>query len=536
MPGLGLSALLGIGGGANAVGQGLERFGQQYEQREREKQGLALSMLQAGYLPVGVNVTGGRITPTAQDHPLADGLAHTPVDPTAQRPVSVPELSDAPQGESTGGPSAYAPGDALRTVMGAPSSVVPLPAVKPPSSIVPLPAAPTAPTPTPQPAPPATPPNAPPASAPVGSALMPLVTMGGQQWQMNPNSPQAANIAHVRAETEAQQAKAQSNQRNFGALRQLNPSHPAVSGGYDPGTDYASLVKETLAAKLDSTKAERVAQGDYATLKAEFPNDPLSQKPYAAGTNYGEALKAALQQRGLTAAADRQKPKQTLYVDPQGNYHPLNSDLEPPAGWKPATGKSADGGPLALGSQGIFGAGRSIAAVQGMHDADKKMKRFEVPAASGKINYTDWDYMQGRLATAYDDAAKETGALGHIVPFYGTATGAEMLRRLNQSNPALANYLQAASQWALEESSLSNRPSEYRTKMDEFISAIKPGAGKESIHDIWSSRAARLSGYDLSVPAAKRSLERAAQSGKPQAASVSGADPILAKYGLQPQQ
>ena len=171
-----------------------------------------------------------------------------------------------------------------------------------------------------------------------------------------------------------------------------------------------------------------------------------------------------------------------------------------------------------FGSAGPLGAMRAMSGIAGMQDADEKMRKFEIKAASGQVDYNSWDYFQGQLATLYSDARKETGIAGHLVPFFGTATGSVALAHLNRTNPELANYLQAASQWALEESLLSNRPSDFRTKMDEFVSAIKPsggaGIGKRpqpnvtGIHDLWKSRSVRLEGYKKGVPALQAMFDR----------------------------
>lgn len=166
------------------------------------------------------------------------------------------------------------------------------------------------------------------------------------------------------------------------------------------------------------------------------------------------------------------------------------------------------GGPLAVI--------RGISAVAGLEDADEKMKRFELKVAqaagrsgdSGFSLYNDFDFFRGQLATMYNDANRETGLLGHVVPFFGTAVGSAVLARLNRTNPDLANYLQAAAQWALEDSQLQGRPSDFRIKMDEFISAIKPDSKVQAIHDIWKSRGVRLAGYQRGVPALKALLDR----------------------------
>ena len=161
-----------------------------------------------------------------------------------------------------------------------------------------------------------------------------------------------------------------------------------------------------------------------------------------------------------------------------------------------------------FGAAGPLGAMRAMAGIAGMTDADEKMRNYELKVAQKVADVTDKDYFQGQIVQMYSDHAKQSGIVGHIIPFFGTAAGTQMLERLNKTNPDYANYLQAAAQWALEESLLSNRPSDFRTKMDEFISAVKPGAKTQSIHDLWKSRAVRLDGYKKGLPALQAMFDR----------------------------
>lgn len=160
------------------------------------------------------------------------------------------------------------------------------------------------------------------------------------------------------------------------------------------------------------------------------------------------------------------------------------------------------GGPLALM--------RAVSGVAGMGNADEQMRPYEIKVAAKQADLTDKDYFQGQIAALYNDQNKAAGLAGHIVPFFGTAAGTQMLERLNKSNPEYANYLQSAAQWALEDALLSNRPSDFRTRMDEFVSAVKPGAGAQSIHNLWASRSVRLNAYRRGLPAIQNLLDRAA--------------------------
>lgn len=177
-------------------------------------------------------------------------------------------------------------------------------------------------------------------------------------------------------------------------------------------------------------------------------------------------------------------------------------------GSKQRLGKPITQGGFGFGPGGPLSIMRGISAVAGMQQAHEVMKPYELKVASGQATTTDKDWFQGQISQLYNEQAKQSGVAGYLVPFFGTAVGTQMLERLNKENPEYANYLQAASQWALEDALLSNRPSDFRTRMDEFVSAVKPGAGIQSIHNLWKSRGVRLAGYQRGIPALKALLDR----------------------------
>ena len=192
------------------------------------------------------------------------------------------------------------------------------------------------------------------------------------------------------------------------------------------------------------------------------------------------------------------------YVSPDGKqYRAFFADQQAPPGWKPsvrASGAGAFGG-TGFGSGGIGMVARQYAAIAGMDNADAAMKPFEDAVQSGTANYTGLDYYKGMWSKMYD-------ASGHIDP----AVHASVYARLNQENPVLANYLASAEQWALEDSQLSGRPSDFRTKLDAYISAIGPNAQKSTIAQRQDFRRTRLKALADVSPAMKAMLDRAAGS------------------------
>ncbi len=142
---------------------------------------------------------------------------------------------------------------------------------------------------------------------------------------------------------------------------------------------------------------------------------------------------------------------------------------------------------------------RQYAAIAGMQNADTAMKPFEQAVLIGKANYAGLDYYKGMGSKMYD-------ASGHIDP----AIHADVYAKLNQENPDLANYLASAEQWALEDSQLSGRPSDFRTKLDAYISAIGPNAQRSTIMQRQSFRDTRLKALASVSPAMKAMLDRAA--------------------------
>ncbi len=161
-------------------------------------------------------------------------------------------------------------------------------------------------------------------------------------------------------------------------------------------------------------------------------------------------------------------------------------------------GSTAGGGSLALGAGGLIGGGRSIAGINGLHNAHDNMVPYENDVGAGKAKLDGVDYYRKLWGQMYDEK-------GIINP----ALHATVMANLGTTNPDLANYLQNAEMWALEDASISNRPSDFRTKLDGFVSSLKPNQNPKGIEQMQHGRQVRLDGLDLALPGLKASLARA---------------------------
>ncbi len=163
---------------------------------------------------------------------------------------------------------------------------------------------------------------------------------------------------------------------------------------------------------------------------------------------------------------------------------------------RPGSAAGLGGG---FGAGGIAGAGRTISGIAGLHNAHENMVTYENDVASGKAKFDGLDYYKKLQGQMYDEK-------GIINP----AVHATVMANLGATNPDLANYLQSAEMWALEDASISNRPSDFRTKLDGFVSAMKPNQNQKGIEQMQHGRQVRLEGLDLAVPALKAQLSRVA--------------------------
>lgn len=191
------------------------------------------------------------------------------------------------------------------------------------------------------------------------------------------------------------------------------------------------------------------------------------------------------QAAGMTAPSPRAPQEPGVFVgDPQ---HPDAPAVYKPrkeafGGTKPAAPiGGASGGSGGMGSGGIGGLARTSGAITEMDQAHQNMLPFEESVRTGKANYNGVDYFQGQMAKMYD-------AHGKIDQVIHAAT----FSNLNKTNPDLANYLRNAEAWALADGALSGRTSDFRTRMDAFVSAIGPNPGQSHIDQTQRMRGTRL--------------------------------------------
>jgi hypothetical protein len=355
-------------------------------------------------------------------------------------------------------------------------------------------------------------------------------TLDKQAAQMQ--QAQMANLASEQQQRDqaiaASRDNLAANQRAFGTLQKLAPTHPLVANGFDPNADYLGELKSASDAQSKARQQLLEQRRNYNTLKAEFPKHTLALQPFdeANPADYGAAIADAREQR-----------KQAIQVN-TGDWIPagVNKDGQPVivnkntgetkvgGGTKPA---GSGGGAGGFGSGGIGGAGRTIAAINGLHNAHQGMTGYEEKVRNKTASFDGMDYWKNTVAQMYDAHGIKDKAIH-----------ATVMANLGKSNPDLANYIQNAEMWALEESSIpGSRPSDFRTKLDAFVSSLKPNASDEMINSIQRGRSSRMEGYDASVPALKAQLARIGGAGAGQPSTHTGSraqqlwDAAVVKYG-----
>lgn len=124
---------------------------------------------------------------------------------------------------------------------------------------------------------------------------------------------------------------------------------------------------------------------------------------------------------------------------------------------------------------------RLAAAISEMNNADANMREFEDGLANGTRRISASAQVLGRVANAFthDDPLSQL-----------TQSGA--LSALNTTDPDLARYIRRGLSFAEGESMISQRPSDFRTKMAAFLSTAASGSGPEMVHDIQGRRGAIL--------------------------------------------
>ena len=120
---------------------------------------------------------------------------------------------------------------------------------------------------------------------------------------------------------------------------------------------------------------------------------------------------------------------------------------------------------------------RTVAGISDMNTADAGMGSYEAKLANGTASIDGLDQITGRMANSFT----------HDDPLSQTLQSAT-LSILDRSNPELARYLRQGLTFAEGESMISQRPSDFRTKMATFLSTAASGASKDQIADIQHRR------------------------------------------------
>lgn len=131
---------------------------------------------------------------------------------------------------------------------------------------------------------------------------------------------------------------------------------------------------------------------------------------------------------------------------------------------------------------------RLEAAVSEMNNANTSMAQFEGELANGTRKISAPQQVLQRVANAFthDDPLSQLTQSG-------------TLALLNSTDPELARYIRRGLSFAEGESMISQRPSDFRTKMSAFLSTAASGATPEMIHDIQSRRSAILNPLNATV-------------------------------------
>lgn len=144
---------------------------------------------------------------------------------------------------------------------------------------------------------------------------------------------------------------------------------------------------------------------------------------------------------------------------------------------------------------------RLEAAVSEMNNAHAGMAAYEQELKAGTANINGLQQFAGRVANSFthDDPLSMTIQSG-------------ALAALNRTNPKLARYIRRALSFAEGESMISQRPSDFRTKMAAFLSAAASGASPEMIADIESRRTSILNPLNATVTPSHATSQQSQQS------------------------
>lgn len=121
---------------------------------------------------------------------------------------------------------------------------------------------------------------------------------------------------------------------------------------------------------------------------------------------------------------------------------------------------------------------RTRAGMNEMLLADRSMRDFEEQFKSGQVKVTVGQRVLQKLAT---DFANEKTPIDKIVT-------SSAYKALAEANPALVEYMRNVDAFAEGETMISSRPSNFRTKMAQFLSGIAAGSPVEVVNRVQQRR------------------------------------------------
>ncbi len=146
-----------------------------------------------------------------------------------------------------------------------------------------------------------------------------------------------------------------------------------------------------------------------------------------------------------------------------------------------AIGASLPSKPKAENAMNLAATARLNAAVSEMNNADGWMRTYEKGLVDKTVDISGLSQFIGRVGNTFthDDPVSQ-----------GLSSAA--LATLDRVNPDLARYIRRGLSFAEGESMISQRPSDFRTRMASFLSTAASGASPEMVQDIQSRRSSIL--------------------------------------------
>jgi len=261
----------------------------------------------------------------------------------------------------------------------------------------------------------------------------------------------------------------------------------------------ADTLREQARAKQEKNRS------DYEYIRIVDGKNPIVQKAYNDLTSD--------QQNSLGQIADTVKERNKVQMTPyQSGMLNIAQQRLTQTENKPAREENA----TQLASRA-----RVVAGIADMNTADAGMLPYETKLMNGTASIDGLNQITGRMANAFT----------HDDPFSQTLQSTA-LSILDRVNPELARYLRQGLTFAEGESMISQRPSDFRTKMAAFLSTAASGASKDLVLDIQHRRKNMLTRLNPLFPesgAAKGvspTMMGTATSGQPFAAPPPTAPPV----------